>query len=161
MWQAAQLLCVQHWRSYRISSPFVECSGAFLCEHTQCTVDGTAILPMCRVHVPRLDDIDGWGGHCGAEPCDQSRGEVTRDRVPHQAMLYEKILDDVVAHNLTHVHNCIPAHVREGSWNVSGAANSSTRYLLQNKLFGLQVQYSTDTEVLNKTINCKTKGESC
>ena len=99
-----------------VNSPFVERSGPFLREHADGAVDCTAVLSRSRVHVSRLDDVDGRGGHRGAEPRDDSRREMTRDGVAHQTVMYEQIFDDVIAHNLAHIHNRVAAHIRESSW---------------------------------------------
>lgn len=66
-------------------SPLVEGSGPLLPEHGQGTVAGAVVLAQGRVHISRLDHINGGGDDGGAEARPEGRSEVAREVVCREA----------------------------------------------------------------------------
>lgn len=61
------------------ASPFVEGSGTLLLEHGKSTVASADVLAQGRVHISRLDHIDGRGDDSGAEARPKGGSEVARE----------------------------------------------------------------------------------
>lgn len=66
-------------------SPLVEGLGSLLPEHGKGTVTCAAVLAQGRVHISRLDHIDGGGDDRGAETRPKGGSEVAREVICHRA----------------------------------------------------------------------------
>lgn len=91
--------------------PFVEGSGPLLLEHGEGAVASAAVLAQGRVHVSRLDHVDGGGDDGGAKAGSKGGREVAREVICHDVGLQEGFLDEVIGDQLGTVDNGIPSHV--------------------------------------------------
>lgn len=61
--------------------PFVEGCGAFLSQHGESTVNGTAVLARRGIHEARFDNVHGRRHYSCAEACTEGSSEVARQIV--------------------------------------------------------------------------------
>ena len=107
-----------HTRKRRYES-FVESSWTFLHQHPHRAVDSAAVVPHWSVHKASFNDVDRRCDDSCAESGRHRRRKVARNAVLQDLTADDEFFEYVVAHDLSHVDDGVPAHVRQSTCNIS------------------------------------------